>query len=100
PAHARAVARIGLRQVAATGMAGALEDQVHERTTPQASAAGGMGADVFASIGYQRVAGHAAESRVRMRLRQCACGCDIPTAMMTAAAGRLARRGSRPGSRR
>src|SRR5262249_21696169 len=34
PTHARAIARVGLRQVAATGMAGALKDQIHERATP------------------------------------------------------------------
>ena len=35
-------------QIAATGMAGALEHQVHERTAPQAASPGRIGADVFA----------------------------------------------------
>src|SRR5262249_37887981 len=81
------------RQVAAAGMTGALENQVHERTTPEASTAGGIGADVLARFGDQRVAGHAAERRVCMRLRPRACDCEIPAATLAATAERVVRHG-------
>ena len=50
-------------------MAGALEHHVHEGAAPQAAAPGRIGADVFARLGHQRVAGDAAEGGIGMRLR-------------------------------
>ena len=56
-------------EIAAAFMAGALEHHVHEGAAPQAAAPGRIGADVFARLGHQRVAGDAAEGGIGMRLR-------------------------------
>src|SRR5665213_3794099 len=69
PRDARAVVFVTNGEIAAAGVSGALEDQVHERATPKAAAPGRVGADIFARLGDQRVVAKAAKGRVRVRLR-------------------------------
>ena len=65
----RAVTRIAPGEIAAPGVAGALEHQVQEGAAPQAAPPGRVGADIFARLRNQRVTGNAAIGGVRMRLR-------------------------------
>ena len=56
-ANARAVTCIGACQIAATLMPGALQHQVHESAAPKTAAPRGVGPDIFARLGNQRIAG-------------------------------------------
>lgn len=67
-ANPLAVTCIGAGKVAATSVAGSLQDHVHERTTPQAAAPGRIGTDVLACLRDQGVVRSAPKGRVRMRL--------------------------------
>ena len=57
--HTGAVACIGAGKICAARVTRALEDHVHESTTPQTGSSGWIGADVFARLRDKRVAGGA-----------------------------------------